>query len=151
MLTVRRATQNDLLDIFKLCVAMHQETDFGNFPLNPEKMIAQLSHWKDHNLLLVAEDDGKIVGMMAGSKRDQWYSDEFLAAEDFIFVDKDHRGTRAAFLLMREFMQRQRLGLRPEHERHRGSDGDQHASTPDRKSTRLNSSHTDISRMPSSA
>ena len=105
MLTVRRATQNDLLDIFKLCVAMHQETDFGNFPLNPEKMIAQLSHWKDHSLLLVAEDDGKIVGMMAGSKRDQWYSDEFLAAEDFIFVDKDHRGTRAAFLLMREFMQ----------------------------------------------
>jgi GNAT superfamily N-acetyltransferase len=108
MLTVRRANQNDLLGLSKLIAAMHRETEFKYFRLNFDKIVDSLCNWMDNGLLIVAEkkadDSNDVVGMMAGSKRPQWYSDDNLIAEDFLFVREDFRGTRAAYLLLREFM-----------------------------------------------
>lgn len=104
MLTVRKATENDLLDVFKLVVAMHMETEFRKFNFNPEKALRELHNWIQNHFFVVVVDDGRVVGMMAGSKRDQWYSDDVLAAEDLLYVAQENRGTRAAYLLMREFM-----------------------------------------------
>lgn len=104
MLKVRRATEEDRLGIFKLCVAMHRETDFKNFSFNPEKAINSLGIWIHRDLMLVADNDGDIVGMLAASKKDAWFSDDTFASEDFFFVRQDMRGTRAAFLLMKGFV-----------------------------------------------
>ena len=108
MLSVRRATQNDLLDIFKLCVAMHQETQFSAFGLDPEKMIRHLGAWAENGMLLLVEDvkdDARnLTGMMVASLTAPWYSNEKMAVEEMLFVKKEFRGGRSAYLLVKEFM-----------------------------------------------
>lgn len=108
MLKVRNATENDRLGIFKLAVAMHRETDFGNFSFDPEKAINSIGLWLHGGLMLVvvdqAEDSEEVVGMMAASKKDPWFSQDVLVSEDFFYVREDKRGSRAAFLLMKGFI-----------------------------------------------
>ena len=104
MLKVRRATEEDRLGIFKLCVAMHRETDFGYFQFNPQKAVDSIGGWIHGQLMLVADKDGDIVGMMAASKKDAWFSDDPFASEDFFYVRQDVRGSRAGYLLMKGFV-----------------------------------------------
>ena len=101
MLQTRHATEEDRLDLFKLCIQMHKETDFRHFPINPEKLLNNLGHWIHSGLSLLVVDDGKIVGMLFASIRNSWFSDDNYAAEDILYVLPEYRGTRAAFMLVR--------------------------------------------------
>lgn len=108
MITIRQATQDDVLDVFKMCIAMHQETQFKAFELNPLKMVNSISAWAGGAMLLVAEKvtetARELVGMMVASVFEPWYSQEKMAVEELLYVKPEYRGGRAAFMLVREFV-----------------------------------------------
>lgn len=106
-LRVRKAVSSDALEVFKLCVDMHLETDFRHYQLNPEKTFLNLGQWigQDNAAMLIAVKEDDIVGMLACSIAPQWYSDETLASEQLFYVRDDFRGTRAAYLLLEAYMQ----------------------------------------------
>lgn len=103
-LRVRRAVEADRLGLFKLAVAMHRETSFRAYAFNPQKAIDSLGAWIHGGLMVVAEKDGQVVGMLAGSKHSPWFSDDKVVSERLFYVAADHRGGRAGYMLMREFM-----------------------------------------------
>lgn len=105
MTTIRRATEADRLALFKLCVAMHRDTDFQHYRLNPEKLLHSLGYWihDTRALLLVAERDGVVIGFFMAKLTQPWFSDDLCAVEDCFFVLAEHRGTRAGYLLVRGF------------------------------------------------
>lgn len=103
---VRRATEGDRLALFKLCADMHAETDFRHYTLAPAKVIDGLGYWihAPEALMLVAEsDDDGVIGFFAAKITRPWFSDDLCAVEDCFYVAAEHRGSRAAFKLAREF------------------------------------------------
>lgn len=103
MTEIRPATEADRFPLFRLCVAMVEETDFSNYVLNPQKMIDNIGVWIHNSLALVAERDGELVGVILGKIATPWYSDEIAAVEDFFYVKPEHRGSRAGYMLVRGF------------------------------------------------
>ncbi len=103
-LRVRRAVEDDRLGLFKLAVAMHRETSFRSYQFNPEKAVHGLGAWIHGGLMAVAEKDGQVVGMLAARKQSPWFSEDRDVSEDLFYVAPEHRGGRAAYMLMREFM-----------------------------------------------
>lgn len=104
---IRQATDTDRLALFKLAVAMHRETDFRAFLLDPEKTAAGLLYWTTHQdgLALLAEHDGAgPVGFFLAKVTTPWFSNDLTAVEDCFYVLPEHRGSRAAYMLVREFM-----------------------------------------------
>jgi GNAT superfamily N-acetyltransferase len=102
-ITVRRATDADVLGMFKLCVQMHETTLYSRYRFSPEKCVSQIIGWIANALALVAMNGDEAVGMMVATRRGLWFSDDEVAGEDVIYVREDARGSRAAFLLVREF------------------------------------------------
>jgi len=103
---VRASTLEHLKGAFRLTCAMHPETDFRHYPFNPEKAGRALGAWMnipDRMVLLLALRGDEVVGMLGASLKDAWFSDEGFASEDFLYVRADERGSRAAFMLVREF------------------------------------------------
>lgn len=104
--SVRHAVESDRLQIFRLSVYMHQETDFKNFQFSPEKAVNNIGAWihgGNERFLLVAERGQGVVGMLFAALKRPWFGDDLMASEEVFYVHPDHRGSRAAYLLMREF------------------------------------------------
>ena len=87
-----------------VCVRMHGENLYEQLAINPQKTIDGLGYWIHNGLCLAAEDDEQIVGMFFASVQQTWFSDEPFAREDLFYVRPESRGSRAAYMLMREFM-----------------------------------------------
>lgn len=106
MTTIRRATEADRMALFKLCIAMHRDTDFRHYTLAPQKLLDALGYWihDAQALLLVAERDGALIGFFMAKLTRPWFSDDLCAVEDCFFVLPEHRGSRAGYLLVRGFV-----------------------------------------------
>ena len=106
-LSVRKATPEDAMGVFKLCAAMHAETDFKHCQFSPERVFGTISQWiaAETNAVFIAVKDGAPVGMLVGQLTQQWYSEDLFAIEKIFFVAPEHRGSRAAYMLVREFFQ----------------------------------------------
>jgi len=103
---IRTATEDDRLALFKLAVAMHQETDFRAFVLDPQNTLDNLGYWITQPMalaLLAEHDTAGPVGFFLGKVVAPWYSAELAAVEDCFYVLPEHRGGMAAFRLVREF------------------------------------------------
>lgn len=104
---IRPATEADRLPLFKLAVTMHAETDFRALALNPAKTLDSLGFWiaSPNAVALLAEHDSAgLVGFFLAKVTDTWYSDEPAAVEDCFYVLPAHRGSRAAYGLVRAFL-----------------------------------------------
>ena len=106
MTTIRKATEQDRLGLFKLAAAMHRETDFARLAFAPEKALDKLGGWLhgEGGFMCVAERDGEIVGMLAATLKAPWFSTDMIASEDLFFVRDDARGSPLAFRLMGFFV-----------------------------------------------
>ena len=102
---IRRATEDDRLPLFKLAAAMHAETDFKHYTLDPIKTLNGLGGWiaGQDAALFVADLDGELIGFFAAKLTRPWFSDDLMAVEDCFYVSAAQRGSRAAYLLTREF------------------------------------------------
>lgn len=102
---IRRAVEADRISLFKLCILMHPETDYRNYAIDPEKILESLRGWIENGIVLVAERDDAIIGLMLGTVTEPWFSSEVVAREDFLYVLPSFRGGRAAYLLVRTFLE----------------------------------------------
>ncbi len=108
-ITTRHAVEQDALGIFKLCVGMHQETVYRVFTFNPEKCLNQIFAWVASTLVLVAvrtrEDSTEdVIGMLVAIRAPMWFSDDDLVGEKLLYVRPDARGSRAALMLGRQYV-----------------------------------------------
>lgn len=103
---IRRAIEDDRLALFKLACAMHAETDFRHYQLDPIKTLDSLGYWihdPDALMLVAQRDSGELVGFFMGKLARPWFSEDLCAVEDCFYVAAEHRGSRAAYMLTREW------------------------------------------------
>lgn len=106
MSTIRRATEDDRIGLWKLAVAMHGETDFVRLDFDPHKAFENLGGWIHHpdGLMLVAVAGADVVGMLAATFKQPWFTQNEIASEDLFYVRSDRRGGTTAFRLMQAFI-----------------------------------------------
>lgn len=104
---VRKATEEDRFGLLKLSAAMHGETDFSCLEFDPRKCIENLGNWIHHpdGLMLVAHDGAEVVGMLAATAKQPWFSNQWVASEDLFYVRPDRRGGRLAFRLLAGYLE----------------------------------------------
>lgn len=106
MIQVRNAIEADRLDLFKLAVLMHRETDFAGLNFDARKAVDRIGDWivGPDKLMAVAVDGDEVVGMLAATRGKPWFSNDLMLSEDLFFVRESHRGGRTAYRLMQHFM-----------------------------------------------
>lgn len=96
-ITIREpASPDDLVALHKLLLVMGQEV--ARAPVNPAKVMQQLVQavsQPDAYTILMAIDDGDLVGALCLSKTEFWYSDDEFLSDLFLFVLPQHRGGEA--------------------------------------------------------
>jgi GNAT superfamily N-acetyltransferase len=105
---IRSGTEDDRLALFKLCLAMHAETDFMHYSLSPEKLWAGLSAWLHSAtaaMFIAEHDTAGVVGFFACKQVRPWFSDDLCVVEDCFYVAEQHRGSRAAYMLVKRFIE----------------------------------------------
>ena len=102
-MTIRKATHDD---IPQLLVMGEQFARYAPFDVgfSPEGTAAFLDVIMDTGLVLVAEQDETLVGVIVGALSPIWYSPGSLIASELAWwVDPQHRGSRAALQLVKAF------------------------------------------------
>lgn len=101
---VRTAILDDLPDILDMGAALHAESPrYAALSYNAAKVEARARDVIPGGGALVAEMNGKIIGMIAGFVCEHWFSDDKIASDYTFYVKPEHRGGRAALLLVRGF------------------------------------------------
>lgn len=112
MVKVRPAQHEDVPAVVDLGARLHAESDtYREFPYSRMKAraialrcLGSLMAPAEDAVLLVAEDEGRVVGMLGGYLSDGVFVDDMLVATDFTFyVEPKHRGTMAAVRLVKMF------------------------------------------------
>jgi GNAT superfamily N-acetyltransferase len=105
--SVRRATEEDIPEVLAMGAALHAESPrYSALTYNPAKVEFLARHViaDPEGGALVAEKDGKIIGMMAGFVAPHWFSDDLIASDYTFYVKPEHRRKgRAALMLVRAF------------------------------------------------
>jgi len=103
---VRRAVGADFPTLIAMGREMRDESPrFARLGYSPERcheLLAGLST-SPQGLVLVAEQDGLIVGMLLGLASRHFFSDDITASELVVYVAPDARGGSAAVKLIRHF------------------------------------------------
>ncbi len=90
---IRAATHNDLGALLLLSEQMHTESGYRRYPFAIEKMAALFSGLiNGQGCLFVADDDGTLVGMMAGYCEESWFTTARVAGEYGVYVVPESRG-----------------------------------------------------------
>jgi len=103
---IRAATAADVEPLVEIGARMHAEGAYRFLPYDAEKLRRLGAHFLEHpdtHCLLVAEHDGVLVGMLGGYLTDYYFCEEKLACDQFFFVDRSWRGSRAAVRLVGAF------------------------------------------------
>lgn len=84
---------------------MHAESDVRHYEFCPVRAVNEVGKWIHGGIMLVAEKNGQVIGIL-GAKvlHGVWFSPDTVVAEDIFYVATEHRGTRAAFMLVRELI-----------------------------------------------
>jgi GNAT superfamily N-acetyltransferase len=104
--SVRRALGSDFATLVTMGEGMHAESlRFAALGYSYEKchvLLAGLA-LSPHGLVLVAEQDGEIVGMLLGMAVPHFFSDDLTASELVVYVVPHARGGSAAVKMVRYF------------------------------------------------
>ena len=102
---MRLATVEDLSELYIMLHVMHSETVSNTSPICSEKLTNALSNALHRGVVIIAEVDGKIAGAIGGMETSDWWSEEKYLADLFYFVYKEHRKSRIAVNLIKNFME----------------------------------------------
>ena len=107
MSEARFATADDVPRVLELLAMMHRESRFAEWPIYDEQLQHLVQSLIDHEdgACLVAERDGKIVGVMLGLVQEFFFSRERMATELLLYVVPEDRGSWAAVRLAHRFIQ----------------------------------------------
>ncbi len=107
MAEIRKAVEGDVKALIALLYDMHDETEYKFFKVNETKARYALRRWvtQDDAVIFVAEENGELIGVVAGSVFTPWFSDDKKAMEQLLFVKQEHRGSGVAFTLFENFLE----------------------------------------------
>lgn len=102
---IRFATFNDIDRMVEMGAALHAESPrYRDRPFDAEKVKAFgeafLRDESGQTCVLVAELNGKLIGMIVGVVTADWFGSALGATDITFYVDPAHRGGRAALLLV---------------------------------------------------
>ena len=101
---IRPAETRDLNAIITLAKEMHQEGLYKDIPFNSEVFIRTVSHCMRDGFAWVGEKDGLVVCGMLATVGEYFFSNAKLTNDLGLFVSKDHRKSRLALLLLKEYV-----------------------------------------------
>lgn len=105
-MTIRRATLDDKQALLELGRKMRAESPrFSKLDYSDAKaeqlFMVLLSN--PNGVVLLAENDSEIIGMMAGFASEHFFSQQLFATDFVLFIEPDHRGGSSAMRLIKEF------------------------------------------------
>ena len=101
---IRPAETRDLNAIITLAKEMHQEGLYKDIPFNSEVFIRTVSHCMRDGFAWVGEKDGLVVCGMLATIGEYFFSKAKITSDLGLFVSKDHRKSRLALLLLKEYV-----------------------------------------------
>lgn len=106
-LTIARLTYGSIPDAVALSEKMLAESIWAGLGFNRELVLAfaeQSINLGDRAPVFILYDGDTAVGFLAASLTPVAFTYAFGAMEEYFYVEPEYRGTRAAFLLVREFV-----------------------------------------------
>jgi len=104
---IRKVTERDILNLSILSKQFAKEAKQNGYNLSfkQDKFINSFMSVVNNPdyFYLLAEVDGEAVGFFLGTVYRPLFSDDTIAAEMFWWIDKDHRGHRAAIQMLKSF------------------------------------------------
>ncbi|MCD6665631.1 MAG: GNAT family N-acetyltransferase [Hydrogenophaga sp.] len=104
---IRLAQASDEAVLLQMARAMHAESRFAHFPLQEEQLrtlIAEtLKDPKGRCILLAESAAAGVVGMLGGYVLPLFFTQAFIAQDQFFYVLAPHRGSSAAAKLLLAF------------------------------------------------
>lgn len=103
--SVRPAVEADIPTILELGGMLHAESPrYREFSYSPKKVARLAMYVIGEGGALVAEKDGKIIGLIAGMVSEHWFSEDKIATDlTFFIVPEERKKGRAALMLVRAF------------------------------------------------
>ena len=106
---IRDATLLDAEALLKMGELMHHESPrFNKFTFDKEKAANLIQHLIaiDNGIIVVAEHEGSLVGMIGGMVCEQFFSKDLYACDFVVFIEPEHRGCSAVIRMIKLFEQR---------------------------------------------
>ena len=101
---IRRANVLDISAIIFMLNEMHKETKVEVPKINTHKLINKINELLHKGLVLVAIEDNKIVGSIAGMSVNDWWSDEMFISDAWFYVFPNERKSTIAKNLCIDFI-----------------------------------------------
>ena len=101
---IRRANVLDISAIIFMLNEMHKETKVEVPKINTHKLINKINELLHKGLVLVAIEDNKIVGSIAGMSVNDWWSDEMFISDAWFYVFPEYRKSPYAKNLCIDFI-----------------------------------------------
>ena len=98
--TVRIADQSDLNEILDMLWEMHLESGMGS--LSVDRVQEKVSSTFSKGLIIISENGQKITGSIGLNKFQFWWSDDWALADQWSFVRKKHRKSKAFLSLVKK-------------------------------------------------
>lgn len=103
---IRPARHDDLGRLAEIGAVLHSESErFRRCRYAPEKVLALMSALMQsaNGLVLVVEKDGEVIGGIAATVVEQWYSFDRIATDISVFILPEHRGGTALARLLNAY------------------------------------------------
>lgn len=103
---IRQASAQDAVAIARLLHTALQDSVEGNFSINKQKLldhVVQVITTAD-GFAQVYEAEGKVVGCFMAQLEPHAYVNGYIASELGVYINPEHRGTKAFIQLLNEFI-----------------------------------------------
>lgn len=101
---IRKATLLDISAIIYLLTMMHKETEIQIPKIHSPKLVDKINQLLHQGIVLVAVQDNKVVGSIAGQISSDWWSEENYLTDAWFYVAKENRKSNIAKKLMQNFI-----------------------------------------------
>ena len=110
MYRVEQARISDIPELLEIAVQFWNESpSYQQRPINLNKVKTQLQtlilYPSQGCVLIVLDDEDNILGGFMGGLQEEWQSDSLMAFDYCLFVKPEYRGGRAAYLLIKSFIE----------------------------------------------
>jgi len=103
-MTIRKATVLDISALIIMLDSMHKETEVIVPKINSAKLVNKINELIHKGLVLVAVENNKIQGSIAGQIVQDWWSEENYIADAWFYVFKDQRTSGIAKSLLVDYI-----------------------------------------------
>lgn len=107
VIAIRRAVLGDGPTLMRLGLRMHDESRYSDLTFDALRAAKSIHHWTTDEAyrVAIAERHGRPVGAMVGAIGRWYFHDAKQASDLALFVEPEHRGSAAALMLVRDFLE----------------------------------------------